>query len=85
MPLTMRAEMREFLETNPAPNGWTIGGESRLMGQLALQRTDLNMEMRFLKERRRTNSECRRSGSTTGRMPTPTRPSLGQGRSSACQ
>lgn len=54
LPLTMRAEMREFLEANPAPNGWKVDGEPRLMGQLCLTHPELNMRMRFLKERRRT-------------------------------
>jgi hypothetical protein len=54
MPLTVRAEMREFLESDLVPNGWLIGGDSRKMGQLLLTHADLNMEMQFLKERRRT-------------------------------
>lgn len=54
IPLTVRAEMREFLESNPAPNDWKVDGDPRLMGQLSLVHSDLNMEMRFLKERRRT-------------------------------
>jgi len=54
LPLLVRAEMREFLESNPAPNSWTIGGDSRKMGQLLLTQRDLSLEMRFLKERRRT-------------------------------
>lgn len=54
MPLTMRAEMREYLESNPLLNGWEVGGDSRKMGQLLLTNTDLDLEMRFLKERRRT-------------------------------
>lgn len=54
MPLTMRAEMREYLESNPMTNGWTIDGDPRKMGQLLLAHPDLNMEMQFLKERRRS-------------------------------
>lgn len=54
VPLTMRAEMREFLESNAMPHGWQVGGDSRAMGQLLLHQPDLNLEMRFLKERRRT-------------------------------
>lgn len=54
LPLTMRAEMREYLEVTPMANGWKVDGDSRKMGQLLLAHTDLNMEMRFLKERRRS-------------------------------
>lgn len=54
VPLTMRAEMREYLEVNPVVNGWTVNGDSRKMGQLLLSHGELNMEMQFLKERRRT-------------------------------
>lgn len=54
LPLLMRVEMREFLEENPLPNGWVVGGDSTKMGQLLLHQPDLNLQMRFLKERRRT-------------------------------
>ena len=54
MPLTMRAEMREYLEANPMANDWKVDGDPRKMGQLLLAHPDLNMEMQFLKERRRT-------------------------------
>lgn len=54
LPLTMRAEFREYLEREAAPNGWTVGGDSRAMGQLLLQQPGLGLEMRFVKERRRS-------------------------------
>lgn len=54
MPLIMRAEMREYLEANPMANDWKVDGDSRKMGQLLLVHPDLNMEMQFLKERRRS-------------------------------
>lgn len=54
LPLTMRAEFREYLEREAALNGWAVGGDSRAMGQLLLQHPDLGMEMRFVKERRRS-------------------------------
>lgn len=54
MSLAMRAEMREYLEANAIPNGWTVGGDPRKMGQLLLGHPALDMEMRCLKERRRT-------------------------------
>jgi hypothetical protein len=54
LPLTTRAEFREFLEREAIPNRWTVGGDSRAMGQLLLQQADLGMEMRFVKERRRS-------------------------------
>lgn len=54
VPMLMRSELREYLESNPVPNGWEISGDSRKMGQLLLRHSGLNLEMRFLKERRRT-------------------------------
>jgi hypothetical protein len=54
LPLTMRAELREYLEREVMPNGWEVGGDSRLMGQLLLTQSALGMEMRFVKERRRS-------------------------------
>ncbi len=54
LPLTLRAEFRKFLEGESMPNGWVVGGDSRAMGQLLLQQPDLGMEMRFVKERRRS-------------------------------
>ena len=54
MPLMMRAEMREYLEANPTANDWKVDGDPRKMGQLLLKHSDLNMEMQFLKERRRS-------------------------------
>lgn len=54
LPLTMRAEFREHLEREAMPNGWQVGGDSRLMGQLLLQNAEMGMEMRFVKERRRS-------------------------------
>jgi len=54
LPLTMRAEFREHLEREGVPNGWALGGDSRAMGQLLLQHSELGLEMRFVKERRRS-------------------------------
>ncbi|MGW6697246.1 hypothetical protein [Nocardia sp. NPDC055049] len=54
LPLILRAELREFLETETLPNGWAVGGDPRAMGQLLLVNPVLGMEMSFLKERRRT-------------------------------
>lgn len=54
LPLTMRVEFREYLEREVLPSGWLVGGDSRAMGQLLLQQPDLGMEMRFVKERRRS-------------------------------
>jgi hypothetical protein len=54
LPLTMRVEFREHLEREGLPNGWLVGGDSRAMGQLLLQQPDLGIEMRFVKERRRS-------------------------------
>lgn len=57
LPLTMRAEMREYLEAHPPVSGWTLDGDSRKMGQLLLAQPKLGLELRFLKERRRTYPE----------------------------
>lgn len=54
MPLTMRAEMRDYLEANAMTNDWKVAGDPRKMGQLLLAHPHLGMEMQFLKERRRT-------------------------------
>lgn len=54
MPLTVRAEMREYLEANLVGNKWGVDGDPRKMGQLLLAHPNLNMEMQFLKERRHT-------------------------------
>jgi len=54
LPLTMRAEFREYLERESIPGGWSVGGDSRAMGQLLLQHAELGLEMRFVKERRRS-------------------------------
>jgi hypothetical protein len=54
LPLTMRAELREYLEREVIPNGWVVRGDSRAMGQLLLQQPGLGMEMRLVKERRRS-------------------------------
>lgn len=54
LPFLMRAELREFLETNRLPDGWVIDGDPRKMGQLLLQNQEHNLETRLLKERRTT-------------------------------
>ena len=54
LPLVMRAEFREFLEHEAMPNGWEVSGNPGLMGQLSLSNPQLGMDMRFLKERRRS-------------------------------
>lgn len=53
LPLTLRAEFREYLGGEALPNNWCIGGDSRAMGQLLLLQPELGMQMRFVKERRR--------------------------------
>ena len=52
--MVLRAEVRERLEQRMLPAGWTVGGDSRLMEQLALVHAEHMFELRFLKERRRT-------------------------------
>lgn len=36
LPLLVRTELREFLESNPIPLGWDVDGDPRKMGQLLL-------------------------------------------------
>jgi hypothetical protein len=47
--------MRKSLESSLMPDGWQVGGDSRIMGQFHLVHGEHDLEMRFLKERRRTN------------------------------
>lgn len=54
LPLILRVEFREYLELEGLPQGWEVGGDPRLMGQLLLRHPELGMEMRFIKERRGT-------------------------------
>lgn len=54
LPMLVRTELREFLESNRMPPGWSVGGDPRKMGQLLLNHRHLNLEMRVLKERRAT-------------------------------
>lgn len=52
--LNARAFMREYWLANGLPGEWTVSGNSRLMGQTILSNAFENVEMRLLKERRRT-------------------------------
>jgi hypothetical protein len=54
LPLSARAFMREHWRGLGLPAGWTIAGNPRLMGQTIVANSLENMEMRLLKERRRT-------------------------------
>jgi hypothetical protein len=54
LPMMVRCDLRERLEVNGLPNGWKLAGDSRLMGQLSLEKHDAGIDIRFLKERRRT-------------------------------
>src|SRR5438067_840419 len=54
LPFLMRAELREFLESNQLPDGWKVEGDPRKMGQLLLINEKNNLVTRFLKERRTT-------------------------------
>ncbi|MHA7132526.1 hypothetical protein [Oerskovia turbata] len=54
LPQLLRCEMREHLEKEGVPPGWSVGGDPRKMGQLTLGHEGHNLELRFLKERRRT-------------------------------
>ena len=56
MPLLLRCAMRMELEKYALPPGWELSGNPRLMGQLLLAQSELAMDLRFLKERRRTYS-----------------------------
>lgn len=54
LPMHVRCAVRMDLEQRALPRGWTPAGDSRLMGQLMLHNEDLRLDLRFLKERRRT-------------------------------
>jgi hypothetical protein len=54
LPLLLRADMRLLLEREGLPEGWEVGGDSRLMEELLFINRDLGLEQRFVKERRRT-------------------------------
>ncbi len=54
MPMNLRCGMRLELEKVALPTGWEVGGDSRLMGQLLLVNEEHGIDLRFLKERRRS-------------------------------
>lgn len=54
MPMNLRCAMRLELEQAALPDGWAVGGNPRLMGQLFLSNEEHGIDLRFLKERRRT-------------------------------
>jgi len=54
LPLLARMHMRNYWIDGGAPAGWVVGGNPRLMGQTLLLHKEANIEMRLLKERRRT-------------------------------
>lgn len=54
MPMMLRCAMRLELEGVALPAGWALGGDSRLMGQLLLTNEEHGIDLRFLKERRRS-------------------------------
>ena len=54
LPMNVRCAVRMDLEQRTLPRGWSLAGNSRLMGQLVLHNMDLGLDLRFLKERRRT-------------------------------
>ncbi|MCK9824027.1 hypothetical protein NOCD_11080 [Nocardioides cavernae] len=54
MPMMLRCAMRLELERCGLPNGWELNGDSRLMGQLLLSNEEHALDLRFLKERRRS-------------------------------
>lgn len=53
-PMIVRAELREYLETEGLPEGWAVDGNPTLMGQLFLKKPASGVKLRVLKERRRT-------------------------------
>lgn len=54
LPLGARAFMREHWLANGLPGDWQVAGNPRLMGQTFLWSANENLEMRLLKERRRS-------------------------------
>lgn len=56
LPMLLRCAVRLDLEQRALPTGWGIAGNSRLMGQLLLTHEEIPVDLRFLKERRRTRT-----------------------------
>lgn len=54
LPQLLRCDLREYLEQEGLPMGWALAGDSRKMAQLTLEHDEHQLELRFLKERRRT-------------------------------
>lgn len=53
-PMVARAALREYLEKEGLPADWQVDGNPQAMGQLYFSAPDLNLKLRFLKERRKT-------------------------------
>lgn len=54
IPMHLRCSLRVDLRERALPGGWVVSGDSTKMGQLLLANDDLGVDLRFLKERRRT-------------------------------
>ena len=64
----VRMDVREDLERRSLPDGWTIGGDPRLMAQLLLVHEEHNMLLRFLKENRANAGRVPHAGSSRARQ-----------------
>ncbi|QRE81819.1 hypothetical protein F1734_17255 [Rhodococcus ruber] len=53
-PMVTRAALREYLEKEGLPPEWQVAGNPQAMGQLYFSAPELNLKLRFLKERRKT-------------------------------
>ncbi|OOL29422.1 hypothetical protein GQ85_26115 [Rhodococcus rhodochrous] len=49
-----RIELREYFKQEGMPPQWVLDGDPRAMGQLYFSAPELNLKLRFLKERRKT-------------------------------
>lgn len=83
----VRVEVREELEARALPDGWSVGGDPRQMGQLLLEHKEHNLVLRFLKENRANAGGVPHAGlnksrrDTWSRRDTPLDLALGVGRS----
>ncbi|KGN37276.1 hypothetical protein [Knoellia subterranea] len=76
--LNARAFMREHWLGHGLPAEWSVAGNPRLMGQTMLVNTHENIEMRLLKERRRTYpGGVPVAGASTARQGAWRQPALG--------
>lgn len=59
---SIRCEVREELEARPLPDGWSVTGDARMMGQLMLRHEEHDLVLRFLKENRANRNQVPHAG-----------------------